>query len=431
MSLNPESFKGKLYLLAIDKIVIGAIIAVAFVAYDRYRTIEVQGLADRAAQVQLAFERAKLAKEFLPFIANQKENVIARGYVLREAARTGSIDADAAVEIGRQLLLDGISDDHFRRVMIVAMPDGMRAIARRGVEMALSWRKRYGTSFTPTAIFNPVSGVEHIPAEDASEVREARLWRAVLLEGLAGRTCDDLRDNSQFAAMLYGLYVLSNPGSQPEAIELSQSPCRGLRLVGYLKRVEFARGSGRLSGTDAQAVEQVAIELGHDRKSVANLRLARVILGLLLEFGPPAGPIALPVAQILVEPRSPKDSQPGVAEAHYWLQWLAADVLDSMIQGEKVTHDERSQSVRAAEPVLISFLNRFTTALQTASGDGGLEVLSSEYGDGELIRRIVRILGFSDSAEARASLSKLHSVGSSKLRHFPFLEEEVRRLLNG
>jgi hypothetical protein len=422
MSLNPESFKGKLYLLAIDKIVIGAIIAVAFVAYDRYRTIEVQGLQDRAAQVQLAFERAKLAKEFLPFITNRKEDVIARGYVLREAARTGSIDADAAIEIGRQLLLDGISDDHFRRVMVAIMPDGMRTIARRGGEMASSWRKRNGSSFTPTALFNPVSGVEHIPAEDAAEVREARLWRAVLLEGLAGRPCDDLSDNSTLAAMLYGLFILAQPGSQPEAIELSQSPCRGVRIVGQVKRVLF-------SGNDPLAVERVAAELGHDRTSAANLRLARVILGLLLEFGPPSGPIAFPVAQILVEPRSPKDSQPGVAEAHYWLQWQSADVLDSMVQGAQLTREERLQSVRAAEPVLLLFMGKFTTALQTASDDSRIEALLSEYEGGKLVRRIVGLLKCSDSAEARASLSKLHSVGPTKLRPFPFLEEDLGRPL--
>lgn len=429
MRVNPESFRGKLLLLVVDKVVIGALIAAAFVAYDRFRTTEARRLESNAAQIQLAFERARLAKEFLPFITNRKENAIARGYALREAARTGSIDADAAVEIGRQLLSDGISDDHFRRVMVVVIPDGMRAIARRGVEMASSWRERTGTPFRPTALFNPVSGVEHIPPEDAASVREARLWRSVLLEGMAGRPCEDLGDNSRLAGTLYGLFLLVQPGSQPEAVELSQSPCRGLRLIGHVKRILFARGSGRLSSRDEQAVEQVASELGHDRKTLANLRLARVIMGLLLEFGPPSGPIALPVAQILVEPRSPKDSQPGVAEAHYWLQWQAAEVLESMVKGPGITADERRQSIRAAEPVLLPFLARFSTALQDARDDR-LEAVSSEYEGGKLVRRIVVLLGFSDSAEARASLAKLDSVGANKLRRFPFLEEDIRRSLN-
>lgn len=59
MTVNPESFRGKLYLLAIDKIVIGAIIPVAFVAYDRFCTVEVRTLEDKAASMQLTFEREK------------------------------------------------------------------------------------------------------------------------------------------------------------------------------------------------------------------------------------------------------------------------------------------------------------------------------------------------------------------------------------
>jgi len=429
MRVNPDSFKGRIILLVIDKIVIGAVIATAFVAYDRFRTTEARRIENNTARIQLQFERARLAKEFLPFITNRKEDVIARGYALREAARTGSIDADASVQIGRQLLSDGISDEHFKRVMVVVMPDGMRAITRLGAEMASDWRNRTGTSFTPTSQFNPVSGVEHIPPEDASVVREARLWRSVLLEGTAGRSCEDLNDNARLATTLYGLFVLVQPPSQTDAINLTQSPCRGIRLVGSLTRVLFARGSGRLSGRDEQAVDLVASDLGHDRKSLANIRLARVILQLLLEFGPPSGPIALPVAQILVEPRSPQDSHPGVAEAPYWLQWQAADVLQSMLQGPGTTDDERLQSIRAAEPALLPFLARFSVALQNADNDRRLDDISSEYEDGKLVRRIVDLVGVSHSAEARGSLEKLAAVGENKLRYFPFLEEDVRRAL--
>ncbi|TAK09461.1 hypothetical protein EPO44_01255, partial [bacterium] len=267
MSVDPESFRGKLYLLAIDKIVIGAIIAAALVAYDRFCTIEVRNLEAKAATIQLTFERARLAKEFLPFITNRKEDVIARGYTLREAVRTGSIDADAAVEIGRQILEDGIPDDHFRRVMVVALPDGASAISRRGVELSAGWRKVDNTPFTPTSTFNPVSGRENIPKEFAALVREGRLWRSVLVEGLSGvsgTTCGSLQDGSKLPSMLYGLFVLMKPGSQPEAIELSQSPCRGVSLIGQLSRVLF-------SGRDGEAVRRVSAELARDHKSLENL----------------------------------------------------------------------------------------------------------------------------------------------------------------
>ena len=40
--VNPESFQAKLYLLLLDKVVIGALIAVAFVTYDRGKTQELR-----------------------------------------------------------------------------------------------------------------------------------------------------------------------------------------------------------------------------------------------------------------------------------------------------------------------------------------------------------------------------------------------------
>ncbi len=40
MGINPESFAGRFYLLVIDKIIIGAIVAGAIVLYDQYRTSE-------------------------------------------------------------------------------------------------------------------------------------------------------------------------------------------------------------------------------------------------------------------------------------------------------------------------------------------------------------------------------------------------------
>jgi hypothetical protein len=435
MKLNPESFKGKIYLLVIDKIIIGAIIAVAFLVYDRFRTIEAQNLQASAATIQLTFERARLAKEFLPFILNKKEDVIARGYTLREAARTGSIDADAAVDIGRQLLADGIPDNHFRKVMAVVVPDGVSAIARRGVEMSAGWGKISKDPFDPATTFDPVSGKENIPDEFVPLIHEGRLWRAVLVEGFSDTsrtTCDNFQDASKFAPQLYGLFVLMHAGSQPDAIELSRSRCHAVSLVGHLSRV-------LLSGRDAEAVRYLSGELSLDHTAMDNLRVDRVILGILSTFGMPihegvsAGApssLAIPIAQILVEPPSPRGSQPGVPEAHYWLQWETADALELMARTAKEDHLESdpSRGARPAESVLISFLSQFATDVLAANDKDSLEsLLNNKYGAGDLVRRIVTILGSFDSKDAQAVLSKVRSVGPDKLRYFPFLEEDLDR----
>jgi hypothetical protein len=438
MKVEPDSFEGKIYLLVIDKVIIGAIIALAFVAYDRFRTNETQKLQASAATIQLTFERARLAKEFLPFIMNRKEDVIARGYTLREAARTGSIDAEAAVEIGRQLLADGLPDDHFRRVMAVIIPDGIPAIARRGIELSASWRTVSDTSFDPTTTFDPVSGVENIPKELMPFIHEGRLWRTVLIDGFSGvspHNCDTFQDSTKLTPLLYGLFVLMHPGNQPEAVELSRSPCRAVGFVGHLSRVLF-------SGRDEEAVRYVSTEIGRDHTSLENIQLARVTLSILSEFGlpivggvrsgPPAGPIAISIARILVEQRSQRENQPGVPEAHYWLQWQAADTLDLMAQAAKRVHFESNPNggARPAESVLISFLSQFSTELQQAKDDNEIESLSTKYEGGKLIRRVVAVLALFDSQQAQTALSKLLSVGSAKLRHFPFLEEDLKNSLH-
>jgi uncharacterized membrane-anchored protein YhcB (DUF1043 family) len=134
MGEEPESFRQKILLLVIDKIIIGALIALAVVIYDHYKTKEAQQfqteearqalegqkqisegvgriqkemsnqsaqiqkqvaddsrnsqaaiakssqqLQEDLANVQLRFERARSAREFLPFITNKAEDPIARG----------------------------------------------------------------------------------------------------------------------------------------------------------------------------------------------------------------------------------------------------------------------------------------------------------------------------------------------------------------
>jgi hypothetical protein len=68
-----DSFNGKLLLLLIDKIVIGAIIAFAFLLYDRYKTADTRKYEAERARTQLSFERSRLLKEFLPVIDDWSE----------------------------------------------------------------------------------------------------------------------------------------------------------------------------------------------------------------------------------------------------------------------------------------------------------------------------------------------------------------------
>jgi hypothetical protein len=205
-------------------------------------------------------------------------------------------------------------------------------------------------------------------------------------------------------------------------------------LVGHLSRVLF-------SGRDEEAVRYISAELARDHASIDNLRVDSTVLKILSTFGMPiteegvsSGPpssLAAPIAKILVESPSLQGSQPGVPAAHYWLQWEAADALDLMAHSAKRDHFESdpTQGARPAESVLVAFLSQFAMELARANDETRINLLRTRYGDGELIRRTVTILGSIDSAAAQSALAKLQSVGAAKLRRFSFLEEDLQHSL--
>lgn len=105
---DPESFKGKVLLLVVDKIIIGAIIATAFFVYDQYKTTDTRRYERQRVEIQRSFERSRLIKEFLPVVQDESINLTTRAYVLRAAVLTHAIDPDAAFELGQDFFRKGL-----------------------------------------------------------------------------------------------------------------------------------------------------------------------------------------------------------------------------------------------------------------------------------------------------------------------------------
>ena len=151
-----DTFNGRLLLLIIDKIVIGAIVAIAFFFFDKHKTKDARKHQARQAEVQLQFERSRLIKEFLPVIQDDSMDLVTRGYVLRSAVLTRSLDADAAFEIGQDFLRAGLSENHYKRIVSATLPDSVAAFARRGVQIENEWHGAMGTFPELDTTFNPV-----------------------------------------------------------------------------------------------------------------------------------------------------------------------------------------------------------------------------------------------------------------------------------
>ena len=429
--IDPESFSGKLYLLMIDKLVIGAIIALAFVVYDRWKTAETrrldrekveqaQRLETQAKQVAIDFERAKLIKEFVPIITSHDASVVTRAYILRSAIQTGSLDAEAGVELARDLLADGLEDEHFKRVMATAMPEGLPAICRHATVLAQRWEATFGDTFQPTAIIDPVSGYENIAPEMAAAVREARLWRAIIVHALPRlASYPPLERTEDLATLLPGLFLLLNPGSQTEALDMSRNQSRGVALCGYIARIHF-------DSRDRDAADKLGEQLVSEATTPDGAKIDQVVFALFRKFGLPSGSIAVPVAKIATGPPLPQSSQLSAREAHYWLQWHAAEFLFFMKQHAVTTE---LNGAREAEPVILEYLGRFRSDVEHASSPQQVDRVISTYEGGKIVRVLIDAIGEPLSHSAKAELQRLMHVGEDKLRNFPFLREDIERAL--
>lgn len=89
--IDPESFRGRLYLLAIDKVVIGALIAMALFVYDRWRTTEARRYDEARQETDLGFKRTEYVKELVPIVLDDRSNVLFRAHAFAALVRNDDI----------------------------------------------------------------------------------------------------------------------------------------------------------------------------------------------------------------------------------------------------------------------------------------------------------------------------------------------------
>ena len=143
--IDPDSYRGKLRLIIIDKIIIGALIAVAFAVFDGYKTRELRRYDDSRREVDLGFRRAEYVKELVPIAMDRSKDVFVRAQALSALVTTESISAESAVSLTRKLLrsnvlgvdsytIDGVTflreteADMLLSTMIKIMPDGVPVV---------------------------------------------------------------------------------------------------------------------------------------------------------------------------------------------------------------------------------------------------------------------------------------------------------------
>jgi hypothetical protein len=313
-----------------------------------------------------------------------------------------------------------LEDEPFKRVMATAMPENLPAICRHATVLAQRWEATFGDTFQPTAVIDPESGHENIPSEMATAVREARLWRAIVVAALPKlASYSPLERTEDLATLLPGLFLLLNPGSQTEAIDMSRNKSRGVAICGYIARIRF-------DSRDRDAAAKLGEQVLSEATTSDGARLAQIVFLLFRKFGMPSGPIAVPIAKIATAPPLPTSSPLSAKEAHYWLQWHAGEFLLFMKQNALKT---KLNGAREAEPVILEFLDRFSSDVDSASSPQISQRISALYEDGKIVRVLIDSIEEPLSPPAKGSLQRIVNLGDDKLRAFPFLKEDIEHIL--
>ena len=91
-SIDPDTIRGKLLVLVVDKLIIGLIILGAIGAYQMFQSDRDAAREERLADARIKVERTHLAKDLLPFLLDNSSDVIARGYLLSATLSAGLIE---------------------------------------------------------------------------------------------------------------------------------------------------------------------------------------------------------------------------------------------------------------------------------------------------------------------------------------------------
>lgn len=105
LNIDPESFRGKLYLLVFDKVVLGALIGIAFFVYKQWEIKDQRAYEDRTT---LAFQRAGYVKELVPMVVDSSRELAARSQALIALIETGSVGDKNALGLTEFLLRQGL-----------------------------------------------------------------------------------------------------------------------------------------------------------------------------------------------------------------------------------------------------------------------------------------------------------------------------------
>lgn len=414
--INPDSFKGKVLILIIDKLVIGAVLALAFFIYDQYKDERARVERIESQNIQLDFERAKMAKEFWPIIMDSKNDIVVRGYTLRSAIMSKAIEPNTGLEVAYKLYREGLNGDDFTIICKAALPEGTPALlkcAKNLTQEYLSIQNPDGTLNQPDSVVNLADYLNRIDKFKKS-------FRLILEESIQEKGIESFKilDEQNFLAdNIAALYFIFKSERVEDHMKLANNKLNGLRLVSSLNRMFF-------DPNDLDAIRFIESEFNKDYHQISNIKYAFSIIEVINKYriNKIHGDISSSIAKIAIDTsfsltKTTVENQ--IAKSyHYGLKWDAANFLLSTMQLDVRYNKE---SVLNVQEIIINYLMNFKDELQKAKSEEELNELDSKYEGGKIIRVLFEVIDSSKTDKSIELTKSFETVSAEKLRYFPFL----------
>jgi hypothetical protein len=381
--IDPDSLAGKLWLLLFDKIVLGAVIAVAFLGYERWKTVDQRTYDDK---VTLAFQRANYIKELVPIVSDSKQDVSVRAMSLIALIETRSIGDSSALALSERLLKAGLIRSDY--------PERFRWNRRHPLLDALQSRMPAGLDAFLQQYMTHMASASNVDRsrEDVGNQHDAdEFWSELFYSTVEQNTDSDLSIMDSVDFLNKYLWVMDRlvglvEGETRQRLGrewFTRNP-KGIRLLAAL------RGIGDVGRTQhAAALVYILDLITPISMTDSNLRLADQLIHLVQERGWPSKALATRCVEIMLHADADSRIHPEAFSRELacsgYLGWYANSQRDS---SDRNAEGDGSAGWVEIEPAVASALASYLARVSKEQID------LSEYSNGRssIARPLAEIL---------------------------------------
>jgi len=317
--VDPDSFRGKVFLLAIDKVVIGALLALAFAGYSWWTKTETRTYEARLRETDLGFRRAEYVKELVPLVVDSELDLSARAQALIALIETRSVGDKNALGLAERLLRSGlVRSDYPENLMWHRDHPVLDALEGRMPAALESLLQHYMVSMAPDE-------ERPLPPRTRSDIEE--FWSELFFRALDRHQDPQLTALNSDAFLINYLWVMDRlldgpPLRNGKAKEWFVRDPKGLRILAAL------RGVGVVGINQHALGREYLLTLVSPRHLTSDgLSLAGTVIRLQEERKWVSKALATRCLEIVLREDEDMRTTPGLAAGSY-VEWYATAKRD-------------------------------------------------------------------------------------------------------